>query len=155
MTVTARATDVQGVALDAQAAALVTAISAAAAGSVELASLTQAQLLLNNQIFLRHLATGRLIANTIVNAALFGPHGNALIGSSNSVPSSDATTTALLSNCGPSGTLTVAIPARTSATWQTFNETQTRLLDQAQQQLLAVCLQRGYLTSATVLSSSL
>src|SRR5580698_4501522 len=137
MSVTAKSNDVAGTLLDTQNSALTTAIAAAAAGSVQLAQLTAAQKALNDQMIQHHLQTGRLIAATVLGASLYGAHGTTSLFTTLNSQVNDAVTLALYN---ATTTLSANIPARGAAGWQSYNETQSKLLDQNQRELLAVCI---------------
>jgi hypothetical protein len=148
MTVTARSSDVAGTLLDTQSSALTTAIAAAAAGSVQLASLTATQKTLQEQIVARHLTTGRLSAAVVLAATVNsgGMVWGAAGGSGQLViPTRDADTTALQTRITALGT-----PA---AGFQQSSENQ--LLNQLNRELLTTVINKGYGSAAAILSSNL
>lgn len=138
MTVTAKANDTAGVALDAKNTALAASISAAVANSTQLAALTAAQAQLQTEIIHNHFKTGRLSGASILAASIFGPTGASAL----SIPASDIATTALNTNI-------TALAAKTATPYI------NNLLEQNRRELVAVCIAKGYLTQANVLASSL
>jgi len=148
MAVTAKTNDPAGVALDVQNTALTTDIAAAPANSVQYQDLVTKQKSFDEQIVLRQLATGRLSAATVLAASVFGSAGSSAL----SIPSTDVATTALQTRITA---LSAAIPARGTAGWQTFNQTQSDELDEAQRELLATVINKGYGTAANILAASL